>query len=158
MGNSKDPHKKIIDRFNEPLAIAIDPWRRADGVRLMASPSGYGVREDLEGRLIPISKDDFVIGRDDRRAATFIRQELKKQSELLARRMMVDRRAVVGKHKVLQTERASKRLCRIQVSSEGHTVLPDPFICYETPAGRIVFRRLLGVAAGPAIEGNEDAQ
>lgn len=110
-------------------------FRREGGVKLVITPSGYGVREDLEGRLYHLAEWDLVVGRDEKPAERLARQEVKIQSEALAITMEVPRDKLLGKGKTLQTKPSRKCDCQCALE-DGRIVKPSSvFVTYRTPLG-----------------------
>ena len=135
--------KKTWDRFK---VKDVDPWTRRNGVRLMVSTSPqYAVREDGEGRLVPIGNVECLVGRDEAKARRLIRQEAKRCTEELMKAVQVPREAVVGKEKTLRTERARKMdISLVPDLATGKLAKPSGlYATYRTPAGKTKIVRVL---------------
>jgi len=129
-----------FDSFRMPKAC---PYKKIDGVRLMITPSGYGLREDGVGKLIPVSKADILIGRDDHRARAAIRNLARSISQEVARLVVVNRCDAIGKAKRFETKPTKRRFCMVTVGADGEFVLPQPFVVYESKKGRKIYRSLI---------------
>lgn len=111
-------------------------WRKEGGVRLLRTSCKYGVREDGEGRLFPLDPTDIASERDE---SEFLQREAHRLSLSLAEHMLVPRTVVIGKGKTLQTQRARAANCQCRLV-ESTIEKPSPFVTYETPSGRILYR------------------
>lgn len=111
------------------------PWTRRDGSRIIAVSKPCGVREDLVGRLILLTKEDVVVGRDEGRSAKLL-------SDQLALHMRVGRKEVIGKRAPIKAHRSRKRDCRFNLLDDGTIHKPAPFVTYLTPTGKTYYYRL----------------
>ena len=131
----------IMAKWERSGCCSVDPWTRQDGQRLLLVGGGrYAVREDLSGRLIAITKNDMIVGRDERRVARLLSAKAKEFSQTLALYMLVDRKDVIGKGASIKARRTRKRRCQCYVV-DGKIVKPPPFVTYKTGAG-LLYRQL----------------
>ena len=119
----------VMDRWAQ-----FDPWRRHEGVRLMSVGDDYGLREDFVPPLIALTKEDLVLGRDERQVA-------KMTNEKLAMHMRVPREDVIGKRRTLIAHRVRQKDCQCRCA-DGRIEKPAPFVTYLTPTGKTYYYRL----------------
>lgn len=133
----------LVKRFASFRVRQIDTWRRVDGQLLVITPSGYGLREDGIGKLVPISKEDFIVGRDERRMHSLLRSHATSETWRLRELMTVERHQVIGKTKLISTRPIRKRLTNVLLLSGQRPAIPKLFVRYMTPAGNYRYREVL---------------
>jgi hypothetical protein len=140
--------EEVVQKWESFKLPNIDLWARRDGVKLIITPSGCGIRVDGEGKLIRVTKDDYVIGRDEWRAFQFVVRTKRLQTKLLEQHMRVPKEAVIGKKKTLQTAATQAKYCKIMTCEDdnGNVALIKPnevFVTYTNEAGHVIRRRLI---------------
>lgn len=132
--------RKRWDAFQPKLP----DWRRVDGQRLLITPSGYGVRENGESGLVIVSKEDFIVGRDERRMTRALARACSEATWGLERVMEVPRECVLGKTASLQCTQISAKECRGRIA-DGRFIKPDfMFVTYQAKDGRRLRFRVFG--------------
>jgi hypothetical protein len=126
-------------------------WLKRDGELVYATPSGFGIRSDFTGRVFQLQPNWFVKGRkgDGRRLLEFARGAAQDMSADLAEHVVLDKAQVVGRKRVIETVRTTRRKCEVSVEWRGPVdngevrfVLPPPFVTYRGKSG-FVYRALV---------------
>ena len=136
---------------NYPLPADDWGWFTQDGFLIWATPSGFGTRSDCSGELIGLSKASFVKGRkgDGKRLLEFARAHAEDISSDLAEHVTLDKSQVIGRKRVIETVRTTRKKCEVSVEWRGPVdngsvrfVLPPPFVTYRGKSG-FVYRALV---------------
>ena len=126
-------------------------WKAIEGSYLYCTPSGFGTRDDCVGKLIPLLPNWFVKGRkgDGRRLLEFARGKAEEMSADLAERVVLGKSQVIGRKRVIETVRSTRRKCEVSVEWRGPVdngsvrfILPPPFVTYRGKSG-FVYRALV---------------
>ena len=126
-------------------------WFKRDGELVYATPSGFGSRPDCSGKLIQLQANWFVKGRkgDGKRLLEFARGQAQEMSADLAERVAIGRVQVIGRNRVIETVRTTRKKCEVSVEWHGPVdngsvrfVLPPPFVTYRGKSG-FVYRALV---------------
>jgi hypothetical protein len=152
MQTATDPLATINTVFaTYPLPADDWGWATRNGQCLYCTPSGFGTQKDWIGKLIQLKPHWFVKGRkgDGKRLLSFAREEAERLSTDLAQHVTLDKAQVVGRKRVIETLRTTRRKCEVSVEWRGPVdngsvrfVLPPPFVTYRGKSG-FVYRALV---------------
>ena len=126
-------------------------WLKRDGEFVYATPSGFGIRADYVGRVFQLQPNWFVKGRkgDGKRLLEYARSQAQGLSFDLAQHVTLDKWQVVGRKRLIETVRTTRRKCEVSVEWRGPVdngevrfVLPPPFVTYRGKSG-FVYRALV---------------
>ena len=126
-------------------------WKSLGGQILNATPSGFGLRADCSGKLIQLQANWFVKGRkgDGKRLLEYARGQSQCMSDDLAEHVTLDKSQVIGRKRVIETVRTTRKKCEVSVEWHGPVdngsvqfVLPPPFVTYRGKSG-LVYRALV---------------
>jgi len=152
MQTATDPLATINTVFaTYPLPADDWGWLKRDGEIVLNTPSGFGIRADYVGRVFQLQPNWFVKGRkgDGKRLLEFARGQAQEMSADLAERVVLGKSQVVGRKRVIETLRTTRRKCEVSVEWRGPVdngevrfVLPPPFVTYRGKSG-FVYRALV---------------
>ena len=152
MQTATDPLATINTVFaTYPLPADDWGWLKRDGEIVLTTPSGFGIRADYVGRVIQLQPNWFVKGRkgDGKRLLEFARGQAQEMSADLAERVVIGKSQVVGRKRVIETLRTTRRKCEVSVEWRGPVdngsvrfILPPPFVTYHGKSG-LVYRALV---------------
>ena len=142
-----------IKTMFETYPLPADDWGWAThgGVLVWATPSGFGTRDDCVGKLITLMPNWFVKGRkgDGKRLLEFARGKAQEMSFDMAEHAVLEKRHVIGRKRVIETVRTTRKKCEVSVEWRGPVdngsvrfVLPPPFVTYRGKSG-FVYRALV---------------
>lgn len=119
-------------------------WTKVGGVRLMVTPSGFCVREDMTGPLFLAPRSYIIFGRkgDADKRLRMCDSMAEKLSLELALACEVSRDHI---DQLFETSRSRKRDCMVKYDRDSQKfVKPDPFVTVRTKNGNLSYRLIVG--------------